>query len=169
MKSEFFRQLRTEQQLGYTASVFPFRKFEIPGLVMLIQSPVADARHVAGAMEVFLDDLESGVDPATFERHRQALLNEVTEPDKNLWERAGFFWQSMAEGHYDFDSRQQIADAIEALDYEGWLEYANRVFMRQRQSLLLVAPGKWAALPAADQVFEATAEFKQAQPFYEFH
>ena len=168
MNSEFFRQLRTEQQLGYTVSVFPFEKFEIPGLVMLIQSPVADAAHVAGAMEAFLDDLESGIDPTTFERHRQALLNEVLEPDKNLWERAEFFWQSMAEGRYEFDSRQQLADAVEALDYTGWLEYFGRVFMQQRHSLRLVAPGQWAELPTADHVFESTAEFKQSLPFYEF-
>ena len=43
MKSGFFQQLRTEQQLGYVVSAFAWPQMDVPGLVMLIQSPVADA------------------------------------------------------------------------------------------------------------------------------
>ena len=45
MKSGFFQQLRTEQQLGYVVSAFSWPQRDVPGLVMLVQSPVADARR----------------------------------------------------------------------------------------------------------------------------
>ena len=148
MKSGFFQQLRTEQQLGYVVSNFYWPQLDVSGLVMLVQSPVADADQVVTAMQVFMETLESGMDRDQFRRHRAALVQEILRPDKNLWERAEFYWQSIAKKHYDFDGRAAIADAVEALTLESWLAYYNRVFLRERHSLQVVAPGARGVLPA---------------------
>lgn len=168
MKSEFFRQLRTEQQLGYTASSFAFEKFDVPGLVMLIQSPVASATQVSAAMNTFIDELDDNLDEPTFNRHKEALVREVLEPDKNLWERAEYYWQSMAKGRYEFDGRKKMADALESITYQGWRDAFYRGYIKNPRSLKVVAPGKWSELPKAEREFENTAELKASLDYYEF-
>jgi insulysin len=161
MKSGFFQQLRTEQQLGYIVSAFAWPQLDVPGLVMLIQSPVADAAALAAAMETFLNGVEPGLDEAQFERHRTALVNEVLRPDKNIWERAEFYWQSIGKKQYQFNGRQAMADAVKDLSLEKWQDYYRRVFMDQRHSLQVVAPGKWGRLPNGKQVqYGSAGEFK---------
>ena len=141
---------RTEQQLGYSVMAFAWPQLDVPGLVMLIQSPVADAAAVQQAMQAFMLKLPSDVDEAQFERHRKALVNEILQPDKNLWDRAAFYWQSIAMKEYGFDSREQLATVVEGITLESWLAYYQKVFLDQRHSLQVVAPGRWDILPQGD-------------------
>lgn len=151
MKSGFFQQLRTEQQLGYVVSAFSWEQLDVPGLVMLIQSPVADAAALAQAMQAYMETVSPGLREEQFERHRTALVNEVLRPHKNLWERAEFFWQSLAKKEFDFDGRESLARAIEAITLEQWQTYFRDVFLDGRHSLQVVAPGKAGVLPGGQQ------------------
>jgi len=170
MKSGFFQQLRTEQQLGYIVSAFSWAQRDVPALVMLVQSPSTDARVVAKAMEGFLQAVEGEMDAAKFERHKAALISHVMQPDKNMWERAEFYWQSIAKRQTSFDGRQALADALDDLTLDTWLEYYNRVFINHRHSLQVVAPGKWDEVPdSGATVFIAPAQVKQDHVVYSIH
>ena len=150
IKSGFFQQLRTEQQLGYVVSAFAWSQMEVPGLVMLIQSPVAEAPAVASAMEDFLQGVEPDLDEDQFLRHKAALLSEIRRPHKNLWERAEFYWQSIAYKQLDFAGREAMAKAVEAFTLDSWQSYYRRVFAGRQHSLQVVAPGHWDRLPKGD-------------------
>ena len=147
MRSGFFQQLRTEQQLGYVVSVFSWPQHEIPGLVMLVQSPGYSAAHVADAMDQFMRRLETEVDEAAFLRHRQALVDDILEPDKNLLERAEFYWQSIARDDLSFQRRRRLAETVEGLSRDAWLSYYRAYFVDRRHSLMVVAPGEQGAVP----------------------
>ncbi len=149
MTSGFFQQLRTEQQLGYVVSAFSWPQLKVPGLVMLVQSPVADADKLALAMDEFMQGVQPSLDEAQFERHKVALVSDILRPHKNLGERAEFYWQSIARKQFDFAGRQHLADAVEALTMEQWQAYFQRVFLTQRHSLQVVTPGKWQTLPSS--------------------
>ena len=167
MKSGFFQQLRTEQQLGYVVSAFSWPQMDVPGLVMLIQSPVADADAVATAMQTFMQGVVPDLDEAQFERHRAALVSEILRPDKNLWERAEFYWQSIARKQLDFAGRETLAEAVEALTLQGWQAYYERVFLTRRHSLQVVTPGHWGKLPQGDyQRYEAAEDIKSEHDAY---
>jgi secreted Zn-dependent insulinase-like peptidase len=167
MKSGFFQQLRTEQQLGYIVSAFAFPTMEVPGLVMLIQSPVADARAVAAAMDAYMSSVRPALDEAQFERHKAALLSEILQPFKNLGERAEFYWQSIARKQWDFDGREALAQAVEQLTLEQWEAYYQRVFLAQRHSLKVVAPGKWQQLPQGSyRQYDSAQSIKQDHATY---
>lgn len=167
MKSGFFQQLRTEQQLGYVASVFAWPQMDVPGIVMLIQSPVADAGAVVDAMQKFTLGVEPDLDAAQFERHQAALVSEILRPDKNLWERAEFYWQSIARKQWDFNGRKALAAAVEDLTLESWLAYYNRVFLAQRHSLQVVTPGQWDSLPQGGyQRYDSAEAIKDGHEAY---
>jgi len=167
MKSGFFQQLRTEQQLGYIVSAFSWPRREIPGLVMLVQSPSADAPMVATAIDEFMRAVESDLDKDQFERHKAALRSDILRPDKNIWERSEFYWQSIARHQENFDSRELLADAVEELTLETWLAYYRRVFVEDRHSLQAVAPGKWDKLPQGIyQGYDVPAAIKRGHEAY---
>lgn len=142
MRSGFFQQLRTEQQLGYVVSAFSWPQHDVPGLVLLVQAPSHSSAHVAGAIQAFMASLEDEIDEAAYLRHRQALVNDIMEPDKNLLERAEFYWQSIARKQFAFDRRERFADAVAGMSHDAWLAYYREHFLEQRRSLLVVAPGE---------------------------
>lgn len=167
MKSGFFQQLRTEQQLGYVVTAFSWPQLEVPGLVMLVQSPVADASAVDEAMETFLLTLPADLDEAQFARHKAALVSEILKPDKNLWERAEFYWQSIAIKQFDFAGRQALAEAVEALSLDSWNAYYSRVFLELPHSLQVVAPGRWEEFPAGFTTrFDTAGALKEGHATY---
>ncbi|MGB1139817.1 MAG: insulinase family protein [Halioglobus sp.] len=166
MTSGFFQQLRTEQQLGYVVSAFAWSQNQVPGLVMLVQSPVADAPSVAAAMETFVQGVPGSLDEEQFERHKAALVSDILRPDKNIGQRAEFYWRSIAYRQLDFAGRQKVADAVEALTLEEWLAYFEQVFLDKRHSLAVVAPGKWGDLPDLGQRFDNAADIRAAHGAY---
>ena len=150
MSSGFFQELRTEQQLGYVVGASSYSKLQVPGLLMLVQSPVADANAVAVAMNNFMLNVESQLDEAQFERHKVSLVSDILRPDKNLAERGEYLWQAIARQDLDFAGRQTLATAVEAITLDSWRVYYERVFLAQRHSLQVVAPGSRGILPEGD-------------------
>jgi insulysin len=170
MSSGFFQELRTEKQLGYVVAAFDFPKADVPGLVMLVQSPVADAGAVATEMQAFMQRVEPALDEEQFERHKASLVSDIMRPDKNLNERAEFYWQAIARKQWNFDSRESLADAVESLSLADWKAYYQRVFLQQRHSLQVVAPGKTGILPKGDaRVFHSAEEIKRGHTTYTVH
>ena len=168
MKSGFFQQLRTEQQLGYIVSTFAWPQLDVPGLVMLIQSPVADAAALSDAMSAFLGDVPLAVDEEQFQRHRDALINEVLRPHKNLCEHAEFYWQSIAKKQYEFNGRQTMANAIKSLSREQWQAYFEEVFLNQQRSLQVAAPGARGQFPrGAGRSIESAVQLKSGHAVYD--
>lgn len=170
MTSGFFQQLRTEQQLGYIVSAFSWAKLDVPGLVLLVQSPVADAGAVTQAMEVFMQGVLPSLNEAQFERHRVALVSDILRPDKNLAQRSEFYWQSIARKHWDFEQRQHLADAVGALTLDDWTAYYQQVFLQQRHSLGVISPGRWKTYPEAEaktKTFNSADDIKASHESYE--
>lgn len=140
-QSGFFQQLRTEQQLGYVVSSFSWPQYDVPALMLLVQSPSHDANTVYESMVAFLQGLPADIDEEQFLRHRQALVNDVLKPHKNLGERAEFYWQSIAFREWGFDGPEKLAAAIEAISYAEWREAYQRLFLDGPRSLLVFSAG----------------------------
>jgi insulysin len=167
LKSGFFQQLRTEQQLGYVVAAIPWSQLDVPGMLLLIQSPNTPAPTVAASISDFMASVPGSIDREQFERHRLALVSEITKPDKNLWERAEFFWQSIAKKQYAFDGRQQMARAVREMSLESWQAYFRRVFLEQPHSLQVVSPGRWGTLPEVNgRVFHSAEQLKSDHAAY---
>ncbi|MEE4107939.1 MAG: insulinase family protein [Halieaceae bacterium] len=166
IESGFFQQLRTEQQLGYIVSSFAWPRYDVPGLMLLIQSPSHSAVDVQGAMEEFLSSTPAEIDEEQFERHRAALLNAILKPHENLRERAEFYWQSIASREWGFDGPERLAAAVRAISYDDWLAYYRDVFLENRRSLLALSAGAREVTPELPdtEVFDDAADLREAVP-----
>ncbi len=162
VESGFFQQLRTEQQLGYIVSSFAWPQYDVPALMLLIQSPSHSSVDVYAAMDRFLEAVPQDISEEQFERHQAALINNILKPHENLMERADFYWQAIAFREWDFDQPQRLAEAVRAISYEDWLAYYRETFLDQRHSLLAVSPGARDVTPegAAAEVFDDPAELR---------
>jgi secreted Zn-dependent insulinase-like peptidase len=167
VQSGFFQQLRTEQQMGYIVSSFPWSQYDVPGLMLLIQSPSHSAVEVSAAMATFLKDTLAEISEDQFLRHRQALINDILKPDENLSERAEFYWQAIASREWGFDGPDQLATAVSGISFEDWQRDYRALFLEQRRSLLALSPGAKAATPESGaQRFRDPAQLRAAFDAY---
>ena len=121
MRSEFFHQLRTEQQLGYVVAVVNQGMDRVPGFSLLVQSPSTSVGKLEEAIDQFLLDFDQQLQDMPkeeFERHRQAVLTGLREKPKSLAEQSARFWGSIDIRDYTFSRREKIITAVERLTYK---------------------------------------------------
>jgi len=115
LRSPFFSELRTEQQLGYVVSAGIRRMDTQSGNLFLVQSPKADVTYLENATITFMRDYVAQWDSlpeAVFEQQKSGLITRLTERDKNLDQRSQRYWRNLTEENYRFDSNQQIAQLV---------------------------------------------------------
>lgn len=157
----FFNDLRTERQMGYVAASVNYPRQTLPGWIMLVQSPSHSAKAVADAMAEFKGGHLDNLSEETFLKYRQSLVAELREPSKNLYEEGGRQWRELTLGETDFDTREQIAQAIEAFDFTTWQHYFQSHFVDSPASLQVVAPGAQAIVPDQPAIdIGAATEFR---------
>jgi secreted Zn-dependent insulinase-like peptidase len=150
VQSGFFQQLRTEQQLGYIVSSFAWPQYNVPALMLLVQSPSHAVPDVYRSMRVFLDDTLAEITQEQYLRHQQSLLRDILKPHENLGERAEFYWQSIAYREWGFDTPQQLAAAVEQIDFARWQAYFRRNLLESPRSLLAFSSGAKGLAPALE-------------------
>ncbi len=171
--ADFYAQLRTRQQLGYIvmSSVYPVR--DVPGLIFVAQSPVASPAQLAVAYREFLSQWSQRDEQqlrALFERHRSALAQRLAEQPKNLGEASDRLWQDISSGYLQFDSRQQLLAAVNALTFEQWRALFQRdVLTPTGHAIWLSVNGRFAkdALQQGAPI-DNLDRFKAKQEFYSF-
>ncbi|MEE4190583.1 MAG: insulinase family protein, partial [Halieaceae bacterium] len=170
ISADFFEELRTERQLGYVVSAFPWPLLDVPAVAMMVQSPSASATAVREESRAFLERQvgENGVSAERFQRHQAALLKDVLRPHKNLAEQSQYFWREIARGQFQFDGREQLADAVEDIEYNEWLDWYRQVILDDPASLVLAAPGRWGEVPEGTRV-ASDAELQASRAFYQRH
>ncbi len=173
LNADFYTRLRTEQQLGYIVTSSPYPLRDVPGLMFLVQSPVAGPARLASAYNAFIEHWrgvpESELQPL-FERHRAALRQRLSEQPKNQAEAGDRLWQDLMEGYPRFDSRQQLIDALDALDFVAWQQlFARDLLAADAPTLWLAVDGQFDDQPLRNgRDVGAVERFKQAQRFHLF-
>jgi len=114
-----------------------------------------------------MQEVVPSLDQAQFERHQASLVSDILRPDKNLSERAEFYWESIARKQWDFAGRETLAAAVEAFTLESWTAYFEEVFLAERHALQVVAPGSRGVLPQGDyRVHDSAAAIKRDHATY---
>ncbi len=141
LSAAFYNQLRTEQQLGYIVFSSAMPIMEHPGLIFVVQSPNTPATELVAAIEQFIGESHARLAAITEQglaQHKQSLLIKLLKKDQKLNERSQRYWREIDNGHTEFNSREQLADAIRNVtltDLKTTLRQLNT------KKLTVLAPG----------------------------
>ncbi|GAB5413112.1 MAG: insulinase family protein [Congregibacter sp.] len=166
VQSGFFQQLRTEQQLGYIVQSFAWPQYDVPALMLLIQSPSHAASDVYDAMQAFLVAVPESIGEEQFLRNRAALVNDILKPHENLMEQAEFYWQSIAFREWDYAGATSLAAAVEAIDYETWKADFQTLFVESPRSIIAFSEGAKGESPELDVMYSSPESLREERPRY---
>ncbi len=111
-----FDRLRTEEQLAYAVGGTATRLDDYTGFAMYIQTPVKDAATMQARFDKFRDEYAAVLAELTEEEFAQlkaSTLVTLKEPPKNMSEEAQPLISDWYREEFDFDSKQQLIDAVE--------------------------------------------------------
>ncbi|PDH36355.1 MAG: peptidase M16 [Halieaceae bacterium MED-G27] len=168
-----FETLRTEEQLGYAAGGGSMTLDKHPMVTFYIQTPVKGPQDMLDRFDAYRGEYEvelAELTPDSFEKFKAGVLTAYTEPPKNLSDEAGPFVGDWADENYDFDTRDKLISAIEAVTLESLQSfYLDTVMAESPSRILIQLKGKryadepFAAIEGAT-VIENVEAFHQRMP-----
>ncbi|HIF9404302.1 TPA: insulinase family protein [Photobacterium damselae] len=145
MSTTFFHELRTKQQLGYMVGTANLPLNRHPGLILYVQSPVADPVHLAEAIDDFTNAFALvllELNEAQWQASKQGLIAQISEPDTNLRSRAQRFWVAIGNKDEDFNQRQRVVKAISELSRADMIRFiVDRIKPRTAHRLVMFSQG----------------------------
>jgi len=118
LNAAFYKQIRTDQQLGYIVSGRNTRLEDNPGLSFLIQSPKAGPVELMRRVDQFMVDYRITLSEMTDDKfidYKQGLIKNILAKHKNLDERTSFYWNEINDKAINFDSNEKMVAEIEKL------------------------------------------------------
>ena len=177
LSSPFYHELRTQKQLGYIVFSTPMPLLQVPGLALLIQSPVATPQNLEVQVDDFLRQFRTSLadmGEAGLERNKAAVLTRLLEVDKTLISRSNRYWQELDRGNYHFDTRERIAAALRGIKREQLLSlYDRAVLDRGHRRLVIRSTGtrfkgqaEATGQVAGEHLITDPQQFKQGRSYF---
>ena len=144
IQQEYFDELRTEQQLGYIVQASYNEIDLMPGLSFMVQSPTADGNEIEAATDRFLPafrEVLAEKTAAEFDKLKQASLDQLKLPPANFVEKIDRFLVELIQGYFEFDSREQAIEAINAVTLDDVRAAYEAVVFDTPRVLSVIAPG----------------------------
>lgn len=122
-----FNQLRTKEQLGYVVFSGYRLNRSYFGLRVLVQSE-RPCEYLEFRIEKFLNkfktkNLGEMFTQEAFDKFKQALKIKKLTKLKNLHEECNSYWNSINDGYYDFEQKQEDVKILETLTRDEFLQY----------------------------------------------
>ncbi|WP_327124447.1 insulinase family protein [Nitrincola sp. A-D6] len=135
ISTPFYSRLRTEMQLGYIVFANYLPMGDVPGLALIVQSPVADPVKLESYFDQFLIDMHSQLQQLSDARladFRQGLRSRLLQPDTRLSERSQRYWREL-DRDGAFTTHYQIAEQVSDITREDLLDLLEQLQTRQYQ------------------------------------
>ncbi len=143
--TEYYREMRTEKQLGYIVFAMPFSMFEVPGLAFVVQSPKVSPQHIHTDTQDFLArfiSLVAAMDDAKFEQNKQAIIGNLLQKETRLTQRSSRYWTEIDRSIESFNSRELLAGAVQNTNKQSFTQFVHNVLEHSGRNLLVVNTGK---------------------------
>lgn len=141
ISSPFYEDIRTTRQLGYIVYATPFEILETPALGFVVQSPKATQAQIDQAVREFSAQFEArlaSMDQASLDREKQAVISKLLERDRQLGDISGRYWREIDRVATDFDSRERLAEAVQAVKKDALLETFREAVLNRERTLRVV-------------------------------
>ena len=162
INSEFYSEMRTNQQLGYIVYSGYDYASKSYGFSFLIQSSTHKAKELeqrALKWIGLIDQLVANFPDEKFEKIKQIISNEILLPEKNMKEKMIWLTTEAFVLKGDFDYRKNFAKEILNLEKEKLLTDIKKLFI-ENPTLLSIFVGKNFKMPMKIQ------ELKEKLPSY---
>lgn len=140
LEPAFFDQLRTQQQFGYIVFAQYYHLLDVPGMILVVQSPHASIAKLDAAVNAFLTEQISRLawlSEAQLQKYKAVLAEDLHRPDKNLAKQSGRYWYNwVIHRKMQLKPDAQI-EALESLTLAQWKEFVKSLQNDQQRQLLL--------------------------------
>lgn len=168
-----FDTLRTEEQLAYAVGTFAPTLDNYTGLGLYIQTPVKNVAEMQERFSRFKQEYWqqlSDMSVDKFEQLKSSALVTLKEPPKNLNEEVAPILTDWALQRFDFDSKQKLIDAVEAVTLDEVKAFYQATLLNDDAARISVQlrGEKFADQPFAElpnmTVIERLSEFHKTMP-----
>ncbi|CAM3653044.1 insulinase family protein [Parendozoicomonas haliclonae] len=128
----YFRELRTNQQLGYIVWSSPRRLNDRPGLVFMVQSTNTAPEEIKKrSLALFAQQREviEAMDAQAFADLKETLIKDTMKKDTGLTKRTNRFWWNIVGEKLDFADRDHFVAAAKLLTKEKVLALYDKYLL----------------------------------------
>jgi len=137
----FYNDLRTQQQLGYIVSSGVRGIAGTRTISFIVQSSVAASAKLSVSIFKFLDSVETDIikklSDADIAVYAKSLIDQKTEPDKDLATEVTRNWSEISSGRLEFDRVQNEAKALLDVSKEDLIEYWRTLYVKDGRRMLI--------------------------------
>ena len=126
IRAPFFDELRTENQLGYIVNAGSMSLMDVSGLVMYVQSPVADPLMLETYVNDFIASYALTLDSMPedeFAAIKSGLLNSLLEKPQRMGSLSARYWNDILEQDLGNDSLLELAAAVQQVSLQAVRNY----------------------------------------------
>lgn len=141
LKTPFFTEIRTKQQLGYTTYAYYAANDLVPGIGFGIQSSTAGPTTLLQRVDAFLADQRkvlAEMPESEIGTIRDGLITKLLQKDTRLTQRSGRYRSDLWLGYAQFDRRESVAAALGKLDKAALLQTYDRVLLSEDAGRVIV-------------------------------
>jgi protease-3 len=136
-----FKQIRTEEQLGYSVGFYSAVRGKQISYAWYIQTPVKSPIDMLARFDAFKRKFNteiSTLNTEKLEQYRQAILVYLTQKPKNIFEEQQENLHDWNIGNLHFDSKQKLIEAIKHVSVEAIQQLYSQVNDPNQLSRVLV-------------------------------
>ena len=166
VESDFYTQMRTNQQLGYIVWSFQQRMEDRIFFRMVIQSSTHEPFEMSKRVNAWMKSTETLFSKLTdeeFERHREALIVGLEKEGDSIGAVLGDLYSLAVDEKGDFSYKKKLIQAVKVVKKKDVFHTAKKVFLdssTSRLEVLMRAKGSNAKVPAG--VISEVIDFKKA-------
>lgn len=130
IRPALFKQIRTEEQLGYSVGFFNQRIKEQLLLGYYIQSPVKGLAEVQQRIKTFRQTFTqtlANLSVTDFAVNKNSLLISLNQPAKNLQEEQGEFTGDWRIQNWKFDSKEKLIAAVNSVSHKDVIALYDQI------------------------------------------
>ncbi|MYA15503.1 MAG: hypothetical protein F4Z28_01390 [Gammaproteobacteria bacterium] len=165
LTARYFRELRTERQLGYVVQAYPYPLARHAAIAFIVQASKVGAMEVEAQTQLFIEEQRAwfrSLSVADLDEYKKGYINVLTQADRNNAQRASRLLGDLDRRVLTFDYTRQIADAVARLEPGDVANaYEELVDPARGNRLTVYSPGKPGAAPTDGESIASIMAFKR--------
>jgi len=141
VESDFYTQMRTNQQLGYIVWSFNSRVEDRLFFKMIIQSATYSPFEMLNRIEKWMGGAEQLLTKLTdeeFEKHRQALIVSLEKKGDSIAEMAGHYYYFATEEDGNFGFKDEMVEIAKNITKEEVIDASRKIFLDNKTPRLII-------------------------------